>query len=120
MTALWDTAPRSLVEVGRRFRGAYYLHSQINALMMEAVRTSETSVNFCETTQRNNSEGYHIHTRRRENLKSHCYSLSKAFIIGAQYQTTFQTHKLIFCIHMRMNMQTQFLRYSYIQSITAK
>jgi hypothetical protein len=39
--------------------------------MMEAVSTSETSVNFYETTRRNIAEGGHIHTRRRENLKSH-------------------------------------------------
>jgi hypothetical protein len=28
MTASWDTAPCSLVEVDRRLRGAYYLHHQ--------------------------------------------------------------------------------------------
>jgi hypothetical protein len=28
MTAFWDIAPRSLVEVNRRFRGAYCLHHQ--------------------------------------------------------------------------------------------
>jgi hypothetical protein len=40
------------------------------ALIMEAASTSETSVNFCHTTRRNNSEDSHLHTRRRENLKS--------------------------------------------------
>jgi hypothetical protein len=35
----WDGAPCSLVETDRRFRGL---------MMMEAVRTSETSVNFYE------------------------------------------------------------------------
>jgi hypothetical protein len=40
-------------------------------LMMEAVRTSETSVYFNETTRRFISEGCHLHIRRRENLKSH-------------------------------------------------
>jgi hypothetical protein len=39
--------------------------------MMEATSTSETSVNFYQTTRRNNSEDSHLHTRRRENLKSH-------------------------------------------------
>jgi hypothetical protein len=39
------------------------------ALMVEALNTSETSVNFYETTQCNIPEGYHLHTRRRENLK---------------------------------------------------
>jgi hypothetical protein len=40
--------------------------------MMEAASTSETSVNFYQTTRRRNPEGSHVHTRRsRENLKSH-------------------------------------------------
>jgi hypothetical protein len=38
---------------------------------MEAVKTSETSVNFYQPTRRNNPEDSHLHTRRRENLKSH-------------------------------------------------
>jgi hypothetical protein len=38
--------------------------------MMEAVRTSETSVYFNGTTRRYIPEGCHFHTRRRENLKS--------------------------------------------------
>jgi hypothetical protein len=38
------------------------------ALMMEAVRTSETSAYFYETTR---PEECHDHTRHRENLKSH-------------------------------------------------
>jgi hypothetical protein len=32
--------------------------------------TSETLVNFYQTTRRYNQEDSHIHTRRRENLKS--------------------------------------------------
>jgi hypothetical protein len=43
----------------------------IIALMMESASTSETSVNFYQTTQRNNPEDSHLHTRLRENLKSH-------------------------------------------------
>jgi hypothetical protein len=39
--------------------------------MMEAVRTSETSVYSNETTRRNIPEASNLHTRRRENLKSH-------------------------------------------------
>jgi hypothetical protein len=50
MTAFWDIEPCSLVEVDRRFI----------ALTMEAVNTSETSVNFYETTRRNIPEGYHL------------------------------------------------------------
>jgi hypothetical protein len=41
------------------------------ALMMEETGTSETSVTFYQTTGPNNSEGSHLYTRRRENLKSH-------------------------------------------------
>jgi hypothetical protein len=40
------------------------------ALLMEAASTSETSVHFYQTTRRNISEDSHLHTRRRENLKS--------------------------------------------------
>jgi hypothetical protein len=32
------------------------------ALMMEAISTSETSVNFYDTTQRNSPDGCHLHT----------------------------------------------------------
>jgi hypothetical protein len=38
--------------------------------MMEAASTSETSVNFYQATRRINTEDSHLHTRRRENLKS--------------------------------------------------
>jgi hypothetical protein len=37
--------------------------------MMEAANTSETSVNFYQTTLRNNPEDNHLHTRGSENLK---------------------------------------------------
>jgi hypothetical protein len=41
------------------------------ALMMEAVRISETTVTFNVTTRRYIPEDSKLHTRRRENLKSH-------------------------------------------------
>jgi hypothetical protein len=41
------------------------------AVVMEAASTSETSVTFYQITRRNNPEDSHLHTRRRENLKSH-------------------------------------------------
>jgi hypothetical protein len=40
------------------------------ALMMEAARTSETLVNFYQTTRRFNPEDSNLHTHRHENLKS--------------------------------------------------
>jgi hypothetical protein len=46
MTVFWVAAPCSLVEFYRRYRGA------IIALMMEAASTSETLVNFYQTTRR--------------------------------------------------------------------
>jgi hypothetical protein len=49
------------------------------ALMMEAANTSETSVNFYQTTGRNIPEDSHLHTRRRENLKSHQYISSSDY-----------------------------------------
>jgi hypothetical protein len=38
--------------------------------MMEAARTSETSVNFCQNTRRNNPEDSHLYICRREKLKT--------------------------------------------------
>jgi hypothetical protein len=47
------------------------MYQSFIALMMEAARTSETLVNFCQTTRRYNPEDSYLHIRRRENLKSH-------------------------------------------------
>jgi hypothetical protein len=41
----------------------------------EAASTSETSVNFYQTTRRNNPEDTHLHTLSRENLKSNLINL---------------------------------------------
>jgi hypothetical protein len=43
-------------------------------MMMEAVLASETSVNFNVTIQRYTPEDSKLHSRRRENLKSHTIS----------------------------------------------
>jgi hypothetical protein len=40
---------------------------------MEAARSSETLVNFYQTTRRYNPEDSHLRTHRRENLKSYSY-----------------------------------------------
>jgi hypothetical protein len=60
----WDVALHSYVAVDRNFRGAF-------ALMMEAVRTSETSVNFNVTIWRYILEDSKLNTRCCEKLKSH-------------------------------------------------
>jgi hypothetical protein len=38
--------------------------------MKQAANSSETSLNFYQTTRCNNPEKSHLHTRHRENLKS--------------------------------------------------
>jgi hypothetical protein len=43
------------------------------ALMMAATNTSETSLNVYQTTRHDIPEDIHLHTRRRENLKSHLH-----------------------------------------------
>jgi hypothetical protein len=55
MTVFCDVAPCSLVEV------------ILIALTMEAASTSKTSTRL----RRSNPEDSHLHTRRRENMKSH-------------------------------------------------
>jgi hypothetical protein len=40
-------------------------------LMMDAARTSETSVKFYEATRRNSPEDSRLHCRRLENIKYH-------------------------------------------------
>jgi hypothetical protein len=45
--------------------------SVIIAMTMEAASTSETSVNFNNTTWRNSPEDSRLHTRRLEDLNSH-------------------------------------------------
>jgi predicted secreted protein len=53
------------------------------ALIMQAVHTSETSVNIYLTTRQYNPEDSELHNRRRENLKSHIaikmYGMRKEF-----------------------------------------
>jgi hypothetical protein len=50
---------------------SYTLKMAIIALMMEAARTSETLVQLYQTTRCYNPEDSHLHTHRRENLKSY-------------------------------------------------
>jgi hypothetical protein len=73
----WVVAPCSLVEIYQRFRGPCCLHYQgdesLIALMMEAAKSSETLVNFYQTTRRYNPEDSDLRTNRRENLKSYLY-----------------------------------------------
>jgi hypothetical protein len=63
------------------------LTSSFITLMMEAVLISETSVNFKVTTRRYIPEDSELHTRRRENLKSHTFIL---FLFGRTYVTALE------------------------------
>jgi hypothetical protein len=49
---------------------------------MEAARTSETLVNFYQTTRRYNPDDSHLCTHRRENLKSYL-ALQQCFLYSA-------------------------------------
>jgi hypothetical protein len=66
IAVFWAVAPCSLVEAL-----AASINRAVIALMMEAARTSEKLVNFYQTTRRYTPEDSHLHTRRRENLKSY-------------------------------------------------
>jgi hypothetical protein len=59
----WDIAPWSDVGVDRRFSRAYGVYHQ-GDLIIEAVRTSETSVYLSETTRRCIPEGCQLHAVR--------------------------------------------------------
>jgi hypothetical protein len=68
----WDILPCKMI-VDRRFRWS--------SLMMEAVRTSETSVDINFTRQYNPEDTSEHHTRHRENLKSHVSEMLTASVI---------------------------------------
>jgi hypothetical protein len=54
--------------------------ASIIALMMEAIHTSETSVYYNKPIWHNIQELSNLHTRRRENLKSHNNFILQAVI----------------------------------------
>jgi hypothetical protein len=53
--------------------------------MMEAANTSETSVNLYQTKRRNIPEGSHLHTRRREILKSHLIPVDFQLVLNSGF-----------------------------------
>jgi hypothetical protein len=67
--ATWCLIPREGQLEGVRDRSVR-LRRAI-ALMMEALSTSETLVNFYQTTRSSIPKGSHYRIRHRENLKSH-------------------------------------------------
>jgi hypothetical protein len=78
--------PCRLIEINRRFRCACC--SNIKAMSRPddgGSNTSETPANIYQTTRRNNSEDSHLHTRRRENLKSHLETVTYMLVFGNIY-----------------------------------
>jgi hypothetical protein len=67
-------------------------------LMMEAASTSEMLVYFCQTTQCNNPENSHLHTRHCENLKSHIYNY---FYVGLKHLEAHDIHGIGACVRPR-------------------
>jgi hypothetical protein len=57
-----------------------------------AASISETSVNFYQTTWRNNPEDSHLHTHRRENFKS---QLKKCFVTMIHRDCCFSSTKTL-------------------------
>jgi hypothetical protein len=54
-------------------KGAAASNNRVTTLMMEAARSSETSVDFYQTTWYNMTEDSNLHTCCCENLKSHWF-----------------------------------------------
>jgi hypothetical protein len=57
--------------------------AMITTLMMEAASTSETSVNFYQTTWRFNPEDSHLHNHHHDKLKSYITKLYFCIVISS-------------------------------------
>jgi hypothetical protein len=91
----------SLTTTGHRDNWHLYIprsfsRSAYSSLMMEAVRTSETSVDNRFTRQYNPEDSSEHHTRRRENLKSH-------MLMVVQHRWTVATRNLIIILCKRLS-----------------
>jgi hypothetical protein len=89
-TIFWDITPCNPLRVNRRFGGIYRLYLQGRKVSraraqresrwkpdpMEAICSSETSVNFQRTTRRYNPKDGTFNNHRCENLESYIYSSS--------------------------------------------
>jgi hypothetical protein len=77
-----NVAPFSLVEVYQRFRGPCCRHHQGHiAMMMEAAWTTETVVNFYQTTRRYNPEDSHLRLPRSSFVRI-AYSRCHTFLVN--------------------------------------
>jgi hypothetical protein len=71
-----------------------FLHHQ-GALMIEAVRTSETSISFYKTAPRNTSEDSRRYTRHRQNLKSHLFTKLCILLVKRHTGTLYSLQKFL-------------------------
>jgi hypothetical protein len=79
------------------------------ALMMEEARSSETLVNFYQTTWRYNPEDSHLHTNCHDNLKSYLASSCLYYCTNLpNSQPILETNLKINTITRRANHQTRF------------
>jgi hypothetical protein len=86
---------------GSYISNRFHARSLIIALMMEAARTSETLVNFYQTTRRYNPGDSHLHTQLRENLKSYLWSmLNGRPVLYAQNCAGAKNLKTTLCMHI--------------------
>jgi hypothetical protein len=69
----------------------------IIAFMVAAVSTSEMSVNIYQTTRPNIPEDSHLHSRRRENLKSHSILCSSNAVLEFLVGLTVELFRNDFC-----------------------
>jgi hypothetical protein len=67
----WLVCHQIYVGCGEEGMNRFHTRGLLIVLMIEAARTSETLVNFYQTTWCYNPEDSHLHTLRRENLKSY-------------------------------------------------
>jgi hypothetical protein len=97
-------APCSLVQDDQYFGGTYYLHHQGDesspiVLMMEAISTSETTVNFYETTRRNIPKDctlHHLGVIGRISLPSVQYKLLYLKVSGGMKRANQKERALTF------------------------
>jgi hypothetical protein len=100
IAVFWDVAPCSLVEV-------YAI-----ALRMEAARTSETLVNFYQTTRCYNPEDSNLHTHRRENLKSYLWDSS--------LYNTLRHHVILVTLNLHSSRRTRYHVFVVLNGTTAE
>jgi hypothetical protein len=79
MAVSWVVVPCSLLKL----TGVSEISAAAIIRAKEAAGSSETLVNSHQSTWRNNPEDSHLHTRRRENLKSHRLLSSQEALLQA-------------------------------------